>query len=330
MRQVRRRQFLIITAALFAAPCAAPAQQTRRSFRVGFLGMSNRENAQPLLDALWQGLREHGWIEGQTLTIEYRWAKGRVERLPDLAAELVDLKVDVLMVSPAAGIRAARDATRTIPIVMMSGGDPVAEGFVASLSQPAGNITGLTFHPGPEIAGKLLELLMQAIPKATQLAVLSNPTNPPHVALLKETRTAGSRLGVNVRFWEARHPEEIDSAFVAMTKDRISAVLVLPDAMFAGQRGRLADLAAKNRLPAIYGQTEHVSAGGLMAYSVNLADNYKRAASFVDRILKGANPGTLPIERPTRLQLAINLKTARGLGLTIPQSLILRADQVIE
>lgn len=329
---IDRRLTLVVILALglLGAPPAASGQGKANAFRVGFIGMTSAELARHPLEALRQGLREHGWIEGQNIVIEYRWAGGRPERLPELAAELVYLKVDLVVVGTAAAIPVVKDATRTIPIVMVGGGDPVAEGFVASLARPGGNITGLTFVSGPEIGGKLLELLTQAVPSATRLAVLSNPTNPPHAAILTETRRAAERLRVRVRLWQARNPEEIDSAFVAMTEERISALLVLPDAMFAGQRGRLADLAARNRLPTIYGQAEHVNAGGLMSYGVNNLDNFRRAASFVDKILKGANPGTLPIERPTKLELVINLNTATALGLTIPPSLLLRADRIVE
>jgi putative ABC transport system substrate-binding protein len=277
-----------------------------------------------------RALRDLGWVEGQNLIIEYRWAEGKTERLPALAAELVQRKVEVIVAPAASAAVAAKNATSSIPIVMIFPIDPVETKLVASLARPGGNVTGTTFTPTPEIFGKQLELLKEAIPHASRVAVLSNPrdASSQRSLLNKEVAGAAQSLRVRLQYLDARGPEEFDAAFAAMARERADGLLVLGG--FLVHRARLAGLAIKHRLPTMYGFGEYVAAGGLMAYGVNMSAFVGRAAVFVDKILKGAKPADLPVEQPTKFELAINLKTAKALGLTIPQSLLLRADQVIE
>jgi putative tryptophan/tyrosine transport system substrate-binding protein len=326
-----RRAFLAGSAALLAAPFAAGAQSTRRLYRIGFLGAASpsEPRSQRFFEAFRNGLAELGYVEGQNIAIESRWAAGKYERLPGLAAELVRLKMDVIVTAAVPAIRAVKEATSTIPIVMAVVVDPVATGLVASFARPGGNITGLSVMT-PELVGKQLEMLREIVPKASRVAVLWNPANPGNPPQLRAAEVAARTLGMRLQLLEARNPREIDSAFAAMTKEGASAVVVLVDVVLIEQRTRIADLAATRRLPAVYGHVDHVGAGGLMAYAPNFRDNYRRAAAYVDKILRGANPGDLPIEQATKFELLINLKTAKALGLTIPQSLLLRADQVIE
>ena len=327
-----RRTFLAGTGAvLLAAPLAAEAQQAGKVYRIGFLSPASPSDprVQRFLAAFRNGLGELGYVEGQTIAIESRWAAGKYERLPGLAAELVRLKMDVIVTAAVPAIRAAKEATSTIPIIMAVVVDPVATGLVASLARPGGNITGLSIMT-PELVGKQLEMLKEVVPKASRVAVLWNPANPGNAPQLRAAEVAARTLGVRLQPLEARGPREIDSAFAAMTKEGASAVVVLVDVVFIDQRTRIADLAATRRLPSVYGLPESVEAGGLMAYGPSYLYNYRRAAVYVDKILKGANPADLPVEQPTKFELVINLKTARTLALTIPQSLLLRADEVIE
>ena len=275
-------------------------------------------------------MRERGWVEGQNIVIEVRYAEGEVDRLPALVAELIRLKVDIIVTTSSATTWAAKDATKSIPIVMAVSADALGEGLVASLAHPGGNITGMTFLVGPEIAGKQLQLLKEVVPAASRVAVLTNPTNRSHAALARELKVAARSLGVQLQVLDARSPDQLDSAFAAMTKERAAALLVLTDSIFVGERRRIADLAARNRLPAMYYQREFVDAGGLISYGASLSDMFRHAATHVDKILRGAKPGDLPIEQPTKFELVINLKTAKTLGLTIPQPLLLRADEVIQ
>jgi len=284
----------------------------------------------PLLDAFRQGLRELGWVEGQNIAIEYRFAEGRFDRLPDLAAELVRLKVDIIVAQPTPAAVAAKNATKTIPIVMISVGDPVGLGLIASLARPGGNVTGSSYSVGPEIAGKLLELLKETVPKVRRVAILWNPANPAQPLFIRELNVAAPSLGVQLQLLEARGPNEFEGAFAAMAKERAGALLVMADGMFLLHRTRLADLAARSRLPAAYGVRDHVDAGGLMSYGSSTRDLFRRSATFVDKILKGAKPADLPVEQPTKFELVINAKTAKALGLTIPPSLLQRADEVIQ
>jgi len=316
---------------LLAAPLApAAAQPSEKVPRVGVLNPRTRSDASPQIEAFVQGLRELGWVDGKNIVIEYRWAEGRSDRLPDLAAELVRLKVDVIFAANTSVALAAKNATGTIPIVMATGGDPVGLGLVASLARPGGNVTGLSFSVGMETVGKGLELLKETVPKVRRVAVLSNPANPSQALAIKNVSDAARAVRVQLQLLEARGPNEFDNAFVAMVRERAEALLVVLDPFFTFHRAQLRDLAAKNRLPAMYGSREYPEAGGLMSYGADFRHSFRRSATYVDKILKGAKPADLPIEQPTRFELVINMRTAKALGLTIPQSLLLRADQVIE
>ena len=321
----------VLAVSLLAAPVAADAQQAGRVPRIGVLSLTSPSDRPPLLDAFRQRLRELGWVEGQNIVIDYRSAEGRVDRLPDLAAELVRLKVDLIV--PSAGTQAAtaaKNATETIPIVMIYVRDPVGTGLIASLARPGGNVTGVSGSAGLELFAKQLELLKETVPKIRRVAILSNPDNAYHQFAIREVNVAARSLGVQLQLLEARGPNEFDGAFAAMAKEHVGALLVLSDAIFNSHRTRLADLAARSRLPAAYGVRESVEAGGLMSYGPSILDSYRQAATYVDRILKGAQPAELPVERPTKYELVINMKTAKALGLTIPQSVLLRADHVYE
>jgi len=317
---------------ILLAPLATDAQPRGKVVRIGVLAPGF---PQPPLASLRQALRELGYVEGQGVALVERFAEGRYDRLPELAAELVRAKVDVILALSTPGALAAKSATGTIPIVMLGVGDPIKSGLVAGLARPGGNITGVTFFAG-ELSAKWLELLKQAVPGAARIAVLLNPANPavnpanPDRALdLRETELAARALGVQFQILEARDPAELDGAFSAMAQERAAALFVVADPMFFGHRSRIADLAAKHRLPTIFASRGFVEAGGLMAYAPNVDEIYRRAAAYVDRILKGAKPSDLPVEQPTRFELVINLRTAKALGLTIPRSLLVRADEVI-
>ena len=312
---------------LLAALGPAGAQPAGQIPRVGFLGAGSSISAN--VEAFRQGLRELGWAEGKNIVIEYRFAEGRFDRLPDLAADLVRLKVDVMTAAPTPGAVAAKKATGTIPIVMVGVGDPVGLGLIATLARPGGNVTGLSFDAGMEI-GKGLEIIKETLPNARRVAVLSNPANPGQPAAMKNLKAAARSLGVELRFLEAQGPDEFDGVFATMAKERVEALLVVTDSTFYIQRARLADLATKHRLPAVCGFRDYAEAGALMSYGPSVVAMYQRAALFVDRILKGAQPASLPVEQPTKFELVINLKAAKALGLTIPQSLLLRADDVVE
>jgi putative ABC transport system substrate-binding protein len=329
---MNRRRFLqAVSVSVLAAPlAAAAAQQAGKVPRIGFLGVTSPSDRPPLLDAFRQGLRELGWVEGQNIVIDYRYAEGRLDRLPGLAAELVRLEVDIIVSFGTQGVTAARNATETIPIVMIAVRDPVGTGLIASLAHPGGNVTGVSGSPGLEIVAKQLELLKETVPKIRRVAILSNPTNAYHQLAIKEVTVAARSLGVRLQLLEARGPAEFDGAFAAMAAERVEALLVVSDVIFNNHRARLADLAARSRLPAAYGVRESVEAGGLMSYGTSFLDLHRRSAAYVDKILKGVRPADLPVEQPTKFELVINLKTARALGLTIPQSLLRQADQVIE
>jgi len=280
------------------------------------------------LGALRQGLRELGYVEGQNIAIESRWAEGQYERLPALAVELVGLKVNAL-VTYGAAIAAARQATEAIPIIMAVVIDPVTPGFAASLARPGGNLTGLSSMV-PELVGKQLEILKEILPRVSRIALLGNPTNAGHAPQLRQAQDAARALGLRLQSLEARGPGEIDSAFAAMGREQAGAVVVLVDSMLIDQRTRIADLAARRRLPMVAWPIDYAEAGGLMAYGPSVADMFRRAATYVDRILKGAKAADLPIEQPTKFELVVNLRAAKALGLAIPQSLLLRADQVMQ
>jgi putative ABC transport system substrate-binding protein len=319
-----------LTLSLLAAPLAADAQQAGKVPRIGFLGVTSPSDRPSHLDAFRQRLRELGWVEGQNIVIDYRYAEGRVDRLPDLAAELVRLKVDLIVASAGTqAATAAKNATETIPIVMIALRDPVGTGLIASLARPGGNVTGVSGSAGLEIVAKQLELLKETVPKIRRVAILSNPDNAYHQLAIREVNVAARSLGVQLQLLEARGPNEFDGAFAAMAKERVGALLVLSDAIFGSHRTRLADLAARSRLPAAFGVRDDVEAGGLMSYGPSILDSYRQAATYVDKILKGAKPADLPVEQPVKFELVLNLKTAEALGLTIPPLILFQADEVI-
>ena len=308
---------------LARAPLATDAEQIGRVPKLGFLGND------PFIRTFDQGLRELGYTDGQNIAIVQIPFAGRDEELPTLAAELVRREVDLLVASTTPAALAARNATTTIPIVMVNVADPVASGLVVSLAKPGGNVTGLS-RVSLDLIGKNLELLREAAPAVTRLAVLVNPTHALHPALLNSAKHTAALLTLKLEPVEAAAPEELEHAFSVIARKRVNALLVLPDGMFWGERRRIADFALRSRLPSMFGNTEHAEAGGLMSYAPNSFEPYRRAAYYVDKILKGAKPADLPVEQPTKFELVINLKTAKALGLAIPHSLLLRADQVIE
>jgi len=329
-----RREFIgTLAGGLLAAPLSAQAQQAAKVPRIGYLAGSlaaSRHLHQQ--EAFLQGLRDLGYVEGRNIVIEYRDAEGKYDRLPALGAELVALKVDVIVVGSTPAALAAKQATRTIPIVLAFVADPVGSGLVTSLARPGGNVTGLSFL-APELVGKRLELLTLAVPGVSRIAVLRHPSDygeRTEREMLREAEVAARALGVRLQVVEARGPEDFDRAFSDMTRARADAVTVQSTNIFLIERRRLVDLAAKNRLPAMYLAREFVEAGGLMSYAPNVPDLFRRAATYVDKILKGAKPGALPIEQPTKFELVINLKAAKALSLTIPPSLLQRADEIIQ
>jgi putative ABC transport system substrate-binding protein len=328
---ISRRAFIAAIAAnALGGPLIARAQQAGKIYRLGILGnvpLSDSEGAR-LWGAFSQGLRDLGYVEGQNLIVEHRSSEGRFERLPGLAAELVRLKPDVIVVPNASNALAARDATNTIPIVAASF-DPLTSGLGATFARPGGNVTGLSLI-APEITGKQLELLKEIVPRVSRMAILWNPVNRTAPLFLDQAKGAARTLGLQLQSVQARRPEDIESAFTGMNRERAGALLVLADAVFILQRRRIADLAASSHLPAMYMLREHMEAGGLAFYGPSMVDNFRRAAVYVDKILKGAKPGDLPVEQPTKFELVINLQTAKTLGLTIPPSVLLRADKIIE
>jgi len=321
-KYVCRRRFMLAVGLLLVAPIDSRAQRATKPYRVGVLAGANDQNLQ-------QSLRALGYVEGRDIIFEVRDAEGRVERLDDLALDLVRLKVDVIVAPNPASVLSVKRATATIPIVMMNTPDPVQLGFVASLARPGGNITGVTTLT-VDLSLKQLELLKEAIPRVSRVALLWNPDNPWHPIAVKQLQASGKALGLELEVLKVRTPDAFESAFKTMANTRAQAVLVLADPMTYAYRSRLADLAIAHRLPMMGGLREYAIAGSLMSYWADRGDLYRRVASYVDRILKGANPGDLPIEQPTKFEFVVNLKTARILGIAIPQSVLLRADQVIE
>jgi ABC-type uncharacterized transport system substrate-binding protein len=326
-----RRAFIgTLGGGLLAAPFTADAQPAGKAYRVGYLTAGSVTANPRVLEAFRQGLRELGWVEGQNIVIEYRSAEGHFDRLPDLAAELVRLKVDVIVAAPTPAALAAKNASGWVPIVGVSLTGPVELGLIASLGRPGGNVTGVSYSVGADIFGKDLELLKEVVPKVRRVAVLSNPDGPARPLTISNIKSAARSLELQVQLVEARGAGDFDGAFAAMARERAGALFVVQDPAFIPHRARLVDLAAKNRLPSIFTQRADVEAGGLMSYGPNLADMYRRTATYVDKILKGAKPADLPVEQPTKFELVINLKTAKALGLTIPSSLLQRADEVIQ
>ena len=320
----------LVLGGLFAPVCAE-AQGVAKVNRIGYLNLTpDPEGVR--YQAFLHGLRDHGYVEGRNVVIEYRSAEGKIDRLPTLAAELVSLKVDVIVAAVTAAALAAKQATRTIPIVFPLVSDPVATGLVASLARPGGNATGLSFF-APELVGKSMELLKQAVPGVSRVAVLWLPAafaEHQGKALVKNAEGAARALNVRLQLVETRGPDDFEKAFSEMARARADALMVLTGTFVQVGVGRVVDLVAKSRLPAIYPLREAVEAGGLMSYGPNVSDQFRRAATYVDKILKGANPADLPVEQPTKFELVINLKTAKALGLTIPASVLARADEVIE
>ena len=321
---------LMVVLTMLAVPMVIDAQPAGDARRLGYLSNTSRGGSAHLLEAFRQGLRELGWVEGQNIVIEYRWAEGRSARLPGLADELVRLKVEVIVAAATPPALAAKNATNAIPIVMVSAADPVRIGLIASLARPGGNLTGTSFDVGLEIFAKQLELLTETLPKVRRVAVLSNSGNPAQEVGVANVKTAARSLGLQLQLLPVSGPNKFDTAFAAMKNEYADALLVLGDSMFNLHRARLADLAAKNRMPSMYSFRDAVEAGALMSYGPSLPDIFRRAASFVDKILKGAKPADLPVEQPTKFELVINLRTAKALGLSVPQPLLLRADQVVE
>ena len=313
---------------LFALSLSAEAQQPTKIPRIGYLLGASLSASSTRTEAFRQGLRDFGYVEGNNIIIEWRSAEGKFDRLPALAAELVRLKVDVIVTAGPIPTRAAKEVTSTIPIIMTQDPDPVGNGFVASLARPGGNITGLSTL-APELSGKQLELLKEIIPKLTRVAVFGTSTRAGNARALKEIELAAGAFKVKLQYLDVLDPKDIETAFQGATKGRAEAVLVLQSAVFFSQRTQIAELAIKSRLPAIYYTTEFVEAGGLMSYATSYTDLFRRAATYVDKILKGAKPADLPVEQPTKFEFIINLKAAKQIGVTIPPNVLARADKVI-
>jgi putative ABC transport system substrate-binding protein len=321
----------IVAIGITFAICVAVAQAQRpeKVRRVGHLAVNSPSADRHLDETFKRTLRELGWVEGQNITIQYRSAEGKTDRLPEIAAELVRLNVDVILSTGGTpGAQAAKKATGTIPIVFTSSGDPVATGLVTSLARPGGNVTGLS-RVGPDLAAKKVELFKEILPKISRVAFIWNPANPANALALRETEAAAREVRWQLQSVKVRGPHEFEAAFSALTKARAAAVIVQSDQSFRGKLLQLAELAIKNRLPTMLPQSEYVDAGGLMSYGENLAERYRRAAVFVDKIPKGAKPADIPVEQPTKFELVINLKTAKQIGLTMPPNVLVRADRVI-
>ena len=325
------RLALAVTAALglVAAPSVGAAQQAEKASRIGLLGTGSPAETSSRLETFRQGLRDLGYVEGRNITIESRWVDGRTERFTAHAVALAELKVDVIVATSTPAALAARNATSTIPIVFMTAADPVGSGLVASIARPGGNVTGVSLL-APEIVARQMQLLKEAMPRASRVTVLSNPSNKYDASLVREVESAARSMAIRTRVLGVPGPDALDSALSAAVKDRPDALFVLFDPVMFALRARIAEFATRHRLPLMGPHREYAEAGGLMAYGVDLRDNYRRAASYVDKILKGAKPADLPVEQPTTFELVINLKTASALGLTIPPLLLLQAEEVIK
>jgi putative tryptophan/tyrosine transport system substrate-binding protein len=324
----RRITGVVLGAMLLAESLSAEAQQPTKIARIGYLTLGFPSTSPARTEAFRQGLRELGYVEGKNIVIEYRYAEGKADQLAGLAAELVRLKVDIIVTGGPTATRPAKEATVTIPIVMAQDGDPIGNGFVASLAHPGSNITGLATLT-PEISGKRLELLKETVPRLSRLAVLGTSTEPGNALSLRETELAAGAFGVRIQYLEVRDSKDIGAAFQAASKGRAEAVLVLPSTVLNSRRTQIVDLAVKSRLPAIYYAPEFVEDGGLMSYGVSIPDLFRRAATYVDKILKGRKPADLPVEQPMKFELVINLKTAKQIGLTVPPLVLALADKVI-
>jgi putative ABC transport system substrate-binding protein len=318
-----------IVIALAMCGAVVQAQQPKSVPRIGYLSVLSPSSDSTRIEAFRQGLRELGYVEGQNIAIESRYADGKLDRLSDLVGELVRLKVDVIVVGGSTATRAAKNVTKVIPIVMAHGSDPVELGFVASLAKPGGNITGLT-HLAPELGGKRLELLKDIVAQLSRVAVLTDPGTGGHAPQIKELEVAARALGLQLRSVEVRGANELESAFSAMTTGRAGAFIALQQPTLDRLRERIVDLAAKNRLPAMYPNSEYVETGGLMSYAADIVAMFRRAATYVDKILKGTQPANLPVEQPTKFDFIVNLKSAKQIGLTIPPNVLAKADRVIK
>jgi putative ABC transport system substrate-binding protein len=329
----KRITAVTLSALLFALSFSASAQQSKKVTLIGYLSSNNAATESARSEGIRLALRQLGYVEGQNIAFEYRYADGKQDRNPELAAELVRLKVDILLVGGGTArlVRPAMNATKTIPIVMTGGGvDPVEAGLVESLARPGGNVTGIT-NLSEELSGKQLELLKEAVPKLARVGVLYDPASPSNVRTVKKFLPAAARaLKLNLQLWDIRTADGFEKVFAALRKERPDGLYVPPNPLFNANDKRITDFALKSRLPSMYGTKRFVDAGGLMFYGADLADGYRRVAYFVDRILKGAKPSDLPVEQPTKFEFVINLKTAKQIGLTIPQSLLYRADKVIK
>ena len=326
---MKRREFItVVGGTVIAWPLAARAQQPAKVSRIGYLDLGPASARASRVEALRAGLRDLGWVEGKNIVIEFRWAD-TVQQLPELAADLVRMNVDVIFASSSTMVEPARQATKTIPIVFSNHADPVGSGHVASLPRPGGNITGLS-ELTTELNAKALEIFKEAVPHATHVGVLWNPTTPSQVPGLQSAKAAGEKLGLAVDLVAAATAEEFDAALASMAREGVGGLFVLPSPLTLIQRTRLAELALKHRLPTMFGVRENVEAGGLMSYGADRNDLARRAALYIDKILKGAKPAELPVEQPTKFQLVINLKTAKAIGLDIAPAMLARADEVIE
>jgi len=324
---MKRRDFITLLGGAAAWPVAAGAQQPGKAARIGYLAIRAPMSAD---EALLQALRELNWIEGRNIVIERRFSAGNFDRLREFAAELVRLKVDAIVAVASASTQAAKDATASIPICFVNAGDPVGQGFAMSLARPGGNVTGVSFDASPDITAKQLQLILETVPKASRVAVLWNPTSPFLRSYWSVAQAAAPALGVVLQSLEVQDASQYETAFKAIGRDRADALVVLSDSFATFHRARIAELAAEHRLPVLYGHRQYVEAGGLMSYGPSLFDVYRRAAAYVDKILKGTRPADLPVEQPTKYELVINLKTAKALGLELPPTLLARADEVIE
>jgi len=318
---------MALVATVFVICVRAEAQQPGKVYRIGYI--SGRSGAEPLDDVFKSALRELGYVEGQNMSVTYRWAEEKLDRLPALAVELVQLNVDVIVTETTPAVRAAKNATTTIPIVMALSGDAVEAGLVASLARPGANITGLTFL-GTDVVGKLVELLKEMLPKASRLAYLGNPQiSTPELLAFERTQPVAQRLGMTIKFVTARNQNDFKIAFEEIKKTRSDGLIVSPNIIYVQHRKMIANLAAHYRLPAIYGRSDFVDAGGLASYGTSFPHLYRRAAVYVDKVLKGVKPADLPVEQPTKFELVISLKAAKQIGLTIPPNVLARADRVI-
>jgi putative ABC transport system substrate-binding protein len=329
-RKLKWVGFVTLVTILVFSGVAVDAQQPAKIPRIGFIGASSSTTAAPYLEAFREGLRELHYVEGHNIAIEVRWAEGAAQRFPQLIAELVGLKIDVLLVSAAAGALAAKNANLATPVVFAAVTDPIGYGIIDSLARPGGNLTGVALAVGEGFSGKWVELLKETVPKVAKVAVLRNPSHPVAEVFLKEMKAAGRALHVGLQFYEALDPKQLDNALSRIDKEQARAVIVTPDPLFGTQRNRIREFVTRRHLPAIFPYKEFVDAGGLMSYGPSFSDSYRRAAAYVDKILKGVKPADLPVEQPMKFEFVVNLQAAKQIGITIPPSVLYRADRVIK